>query len=234
MINLLIERNAKFSKNFIQNNGLAKLVSSTFTGTRKDIDFVHLLYVFSYLFKFKLCEIFYHESATTTSTSSYANSVCSLVPVDLGSCAMNEEKDFNKCLELSCKLFDMERTIDEFLLKIYLISQRVIKDYKQYCLKKYVELVFTLHYSGQLKIQMSKLAYLKERNQGTHELIRQNVERPLSLKWLSVIAIRGSIRMLGADKINSLAIPTDLKKNLFLENIPIIEGVKSNIFSNLF
>ncbi len=231
MINLLIEKNAKFSKNFIQNNGLSKLVSSTFTGSRKDLDFVHLLYVFSYLFKFKLCEIFYHES---TSPGSFCNSTNSLAK-DTSSDAIDEiEKYSNKCLELSCKMFDMERTIDEFLLKIYLISQRVIKDYKQYCLKKYVELVFTLHYSGQLKIQVSKLAYLKERNAGTYELIKHNVEKPLSLKWLSVIAIRSSISMLGANRINSLVIPTDLKRNLFLENIPIIENLKSNIFTSLF
>ena len=236
IFNILIENDAKFSKNFIQNNGLSKLVSQTFAGPNKDLDFLHFLCCFSHLFRYKLTEIFYYEEKKNASTKRASFINCDrivendiTIDEDLKDCDYYEKK-----LEICCKLFDLEKTLDEFLLKTYLISQKVIKDHKRACLNKYIELLFILHFSGQLKIKISKLSYLKENNLEIYEIIEDCLKNPLSLKWLSTISIRGAIKNLCTKKIKSLQIPDDLKKDLFLESIPIIDIIKNNFCTYLF
>ena len=235
IINILIQNQGKFSKNFIQSNGLSKMLSQTFSGPRKDIDFLHFLGCFSYLFKFKLNEMFFYPNLDKCMQSPEA-----LLSKLLSDCEAGEhlkpmtESAGDDFLQMSCKLFDMERTIDEFLLKIYLISQRVIKDHKRACLNKFIEIVYNLHYSGQLPIKMSKLAYMKEKNMEIYKLIDESVKSPMSLKELSVIAIRQSIACFGRDKINLLTVPQSLKQDLFLNDIPIIKKVQSSYFTYLF
>lgn len=236
IFNILIENDAKFSKNFIQNNGLSKLVSQTFAGPNKDLDFLHFLCCFSHLFRYKLTEIFYYEEKKNASTKRASFINCDrivendiTIDEDLKDCDYYEKK-----LEICCKLFDLEKTLDEFLLKTYLISQKVIKDHKRACLNKYIELLFILHFSGQLKIKISKLSYLKENNLEIYEIIEDCLKKPLSLKWLSTISIRGAIKNLCTKKIKSLQIPDDLKKDLFLESIPIIDIIKNNFCTYLF
>ena len=239
IINLLIENNAKFSKNFIQNNGLSKLLTETFTGPSRDAEIVHCLYCFNFLFKYKLREIFFYDIKTSTSKSdSFNMSIESdskeTYPI-LEDC--KEEDILNNSqdsLEMICKLFDLEKTIDEFLLKIYIISQRVIKDHKRSCLNYFIELLFSLHYSGQLGIKMSKLSYLNEKNKEIYHLIEEKVNKPLSLKSLSIISIRNSIKCLGESKVNHLEIPSALKNDLFLMNIPSTKSIQNSYYTYLF
>jgi hypothetical protein len=62
IVNNLVQNGAKFSRNFIlYNDGLRKLLAQTFTGHKRDTDFVHFLYCCVYLFKFKLNELFFYD-----------------------------------------------------------------------------------------------------------------------------------------------------------------------------
>lgn len=239
IINLLIENNAKFSKNFIQNNGLSKLLTETFSGPSRDTEIVHCLYCFNFLFKYKLREIFFYDIKTSASKSDSLNISIEFdsketYPV-LDDCKeediLNDSRD---SLELVCKLFDLEKTIDEFLLKIYIISQRVVKDHKRSCLNYFIELLFSLHYSGQLGIQMSKLSYLKEKNIEIYHLIEAKLNRPLSLKSFSIISIRNTIKSFGESKIECLEIPSALKNDLFLMNIPTTKTIQNSYYTYLF
>ncbi len=227
VINLLIENKGKFSKNFIQDNGLSKLLAQTYVGQNKDIFFRHLLDTFCYLFKFKLNEIFFHDEHWYN---------FNLIEKSLSEVIKNETNLKNKHsqLESNCKLFDMEKTIDEFLLNMFVISQRVVKDHKRACMTKYIELLFILHYSGQFKIKMSKMDYLKEKYLALYNFIEENTKSPLSLKWLGIIQVRKTIGNLGVNKINSLQIPYSLKHNLFMNGIPIIDAIHNSFFTYHF
>jgi len=230
VINLLIENRGKFSKNFVQNHGLSKLLAQTFVGHNKDIYFRHLLDKLCFLFKFKLNEIlFYDEFWPSLKPNSTENN---LHPANIKnkSDLTNETSEF----KIDGTLFDMEKAIDEFLFKMFIISQRVIKDHKRACMNKYIELLFILHYSGQFKINISKMGYLKERNLAMYNFIGENVKTPMSLKWLSITQVRNSIQNFGINKINSLPIPCNLKQNLFLNGIPVIDKVQNNLFKYYF
>lgn len=233
IINLLIENEGKFSKNFVENNGLSRLLAHTFSGQNKDIFFRHFLSCFCFLFRFKLNEIFFYSDKRPDLKSSKLQTYSENLQ-------LNDEKKENyesHCkkneLELFYQLSDMEKSIDEFLLNVYVISQKVIKDHKKACLNKYIELLFILHYSGQMKIKLSKLNYLKNKNPEIYKFIDDDLRTPLSLKWHAVIEIRNSIRNLGLTKINSLNIPICLMDDLFLKNIPIVDKIQNN-FSFLF
>ena len=65
IINLLIENNGKFSKDFIKLNGLSKILMQVFSGPNKDLDFVHFLECCKFLFVYKLNEIFLVDTKTS-------------------------------------------------------------------------------------------------------------------------------------------------------------------------
>ena len=66
---------------------------------------------------------------------------------------------------------------------------------------------------------MSKLIYLKERNNEIYELLEKVLKKPHNLKTLSLISIRNSINCFGINKINKLNIPNSLKHELFLNQM---------------
>lgn len=141
IVNLLIEKGCRFSANFVETNGLSKMLVQIFSGgIRKDSEFVQFLYSCNFLFKFKLDEIF--KGVHLKLESSLKNSAS---PV--------------KLLEFNLRLM-----IEDFLLKVYWACLKVIKDFKGICLNYLVEILLSLHLSGQLFLNVSFLSFLKEKN----------------------------------------------------------------------
>jgi hypothetical protein len=201
-INFLIEKGARFSKSFIINNELSKLLSQIFDGPNRDVDFLHFLTCCNYLFKFKLTEIFELEDDCDNKFVI----IC------------NEKTENNKKLLKVCfdkQEFNLIEMIDEFIIQVYLNCLKVIKDYKGACLMQYVEIVLNLHHSGQIFLDMNKYDYLKDRNSELYSIINEKSKNKLLLKTLSSIAIRNSIQKFGMNKINQLEIPGVLKKEIF-------------------
>lgn len=184
LINLLIESGAKFSNNFIINEGMSKLLAQVFSGARKDLDFVHFLFCCNFLFKYKLNEIFNYNGAKI------------------------EEKEFN-----------LKEMLEDFMAKVYLTCNKVIKDHKAACLNYYVEMVLSLHYTGQLYIRIKQFEYLKERNMEIYRFFEEIASKSFSLKLFCSIAVREAIGNYGIGKVNALNIPTVLKNEIFLNSI---------------
>jgi hypothetical protein len=114
----------------------------------------------------------------------------------------------------------LSHQIHQFLFQTYLTCLRVIKDYKAISLKYFSDIVFSLHYSGQISIDMSRFIYLKQRTPDLYELLRSNLNKPLSLRANCAINVRKSIKHFGFNKVNRLNIPECLKNDIFLNNIP--------------
>lgn len=219
IINLLIENGAKFSSNFITTNGMCKLLTQIFSGPNKDADFVHFLNCINYLFKFKVEEFL--DSKVTMVNSSILSSLNSsqeslLLMIAQKGAMLGGEKSTNLAVNLTK---DLNNMLDEFFFKIYLVCLRVIKDYKGACLNYYIDTLINLHYSRKTRLNVEKLAYLKEKNSEIHAHFGELVKQPVSLKSLCADSIRKSIRFYGINKINSLDIPSTLKYEIFFNSI---------------
>lgn len=234
IINLLIENEAKFSPNFLIKNGLVNMLAMVFTGPNRDADFAQFLYCISYLFKFKLVEIFsnnefealqlnssYSESETTE-TFKLDSSFRSTTSGSASLCSTPSSLNINYFLE-------------KFLYKVYLNCLKVLKDYKYVCLSYYFNIVVNLYLSGQFKFQPGCVEktfwYLKERNTDLYQdlvgLFKTNVtedtsstttNRLFSLKTICCIRIKESIQNFGITKLDSFNIPGFLKHDIFLNN----------------
>lgn len=202
-MNFLIEKGARFSKSFIINNELSKLLFQIFDGPNKDVDFLHFLTCCNYLFKFKLTEIFQLADDCDNKFVLISNEKSNINDKELPKGLVNKHQ------------FNLVEMVDEFLMQVYLNCLKVIKDYKGACLMQYVELVLNLHHSGQIYLDMKKYEYLKDRNSELYSIINEKSKNKLLLKTLSSIAIRNSIQKFGMNKINQLEIPHVLKKEIF-------------------
>ena len=219
----LIENGAKFSPSFISNNGLSKLVIHIFSGPRKDSDFVHFLYCCCFLFKFKLNEIYLNSNDISLEEIKSLNqdkNIISIGPVNDCSKYIDIDQQSNKSCKISISKVHrehqvMQRNLEDFLLKIYAFSLKVIKDYKQICMNLFVEMVLSLYNSGQLRIQKGSLSFLREKHFETYEIIEKSIQGPMSLKTLSLIQVKKSIKNFGPSKIDGLSIPKVLKNDLF-------------------
>jgi len=141
IINILIENNGKFSKDFIRLNGLSKILLQVFSGPSKDLDFVHFLDCCKFLFVYKLNEIFVlNEYQSENSCNELTDDELNRRRLLLLTNSKGQATDPICKLKPESEL-DLERAIDEFLFKVYLISMRVLKDYKQICLSKFVQIV---------------------------------------------------------------------------------------------
>lgn len=221
IINLLIENKGKFSKDFVRLNGLSKILLQVFSGPNKDLDFVHFLDCCKFLFVYKLNEIFVlndYQSENCFNELTDEELLNRKRLLHLTSTKPDGATDPALKLKPESEL-DLERAIDEFLFKVYLISMRVLKDYKQICLSKYVQIILNLHYSGQVNMNMSKFLYIKERNNDVYEQIQDALKKPHSLKNSCLVSIRNGIKCFGINKINELQIPTALKHELFLNQM---------------
>lgn len=220
IINLLVENNGKFSRNFIQLNGLSKILLQVFSGTNKDLDFVHFLDCCKFLFVYKLNEIFIVNNnsnclkCNSTQDIEQLNKERLIIISNTNNTKYLNESKLKAEIEL-----DLEKAVDEFLFKVYLISMRVLKDYKYLCLNKYVEIIVNLYKSGQVNMHMNKFIYLKERNNDIYKQIEDALKKPQSLKTLAIISIRNMTNCFGINKINVLTIPSVLKQELFLNQI---------------
>ena len=245
IINLLVENEARFSPNFLTNNGLVDLVSLVFSGVNRDADFVQLLYCIDYMFKFKLDEVFSNNDFATYTDElvqndelesglklSTANSVSR-------NCSNSDKNSFNTSVNINYFL-------EKFLYKIYVACLKVLKDYKFICLNYFYNIVINLYMSGQFQLSQkcieNTFSYLKERNMNVYlelENFTQNEDstglicnnegnsRVFSLKTICCIKIKQSIPSFGLHKVNSLNIPNMLKYDIFLNNCA---NLKSNFY----
>jgi ankyrin repeat protein len=234
IINLLIEKGAKFSKSFSINEGLVKLLNHSFSGPNKDQEFIHFLNSCTFLFKYNLNELFYvnlvNEEKKESSFLNVSNS-----KQEMEQCEKNlnyhddqgregrGEDLLNRKTKGACTRSlesSLPNQIYQFLFQTYLTCLKVIKDYKAISLKYFSDIVFSLHYSGQININLSRFDYLKQRTPGLFELLRSNLNTPLSLRAHCAINVRKSINNFGFNKVNQLKIPECLKNDIFLNNIP--------------
>lgn len=219
IINLLIENGCKFSSNFILNNGLNKLLAQIFSGPQKDVDFVHFLYCCNFLFKYKLEEVFDHQQ--------FRANRANYLDINGEQKAMHKKDSLeNKSSTLKLNSieslkeeFDLSKMIEDFLYRVYYICLKVLKDYKGKCLSYYVEILFNLHYSGQMYLNMNKLSYLKERNSEIFNILESVSRKPLTLKSFCSISIRKSIKNYGINKIEAFQIPNELKSEIFYNSL---------------
>lgn len=216
LINLLIENGAKFSNNFISNNGLVKLLIQVFSGCRKDLDFVHFLFCCNFLFKFKLNEILSSDGSSVSSLNNQVSCEFSKLQSKLKSSVVSLNRDNHSDGKKFDHLRDM---IDEFLFKCYFTCTRVIKDYKALCLNYFIELVLNLHYNGQFFINVDKFSYLKDKNMEIYNFFSEISSKAPTLKLFCSMSIRDSIKNYGIGKVNSLNIPNVLKNEIFSNSL---------------
>jgi hypothetical protein len=129
-----VENGAKFSASFVLNGELTRLLAQIFEGTNKHVNVWHFLTCCAHLFKYKLSEVFDLTSSSTLSSE-----------VKILDDKVNEKPEENELTVLAFKdgskpfqssniptrtLFVLSEMIDEFLLNVYAICLRVIKDYK--------------------------------------------------------------------------------------------------------
>lgn len=147
------------------------------------------------------------------------DSISSLSTTTSSSSSSSSTSNSNSNNEQSNNSVDMDRMLEELLHKIYLTSLRVVKDYKMLCLTQFIQLLFNLHFTGQINLShyfhRQKLSYLKERNGDILDLIKETIGKPMSLKACCFISIRRSMKKFGIKKIDSLDMPRTLKYELF-------------------
>lgn len=250
IINLLIEKGAKFSKSFSITEGLVKLLNHSFSGPNKDQDFIHFLNSCCFLFKYNLNELFHvnlaNEQEKDSNLLQLPNSSKEIQQREKQTNVLqNQDKDGNKEDLVNSKskeaharstTLSLSNQIHQFLFQTYLTCLKVIKDYKAISLKYFSDIVFSLHYSGQINIDMSRFDYIKQRTPDLYELLRCNLNKPLSLRAYCAINVRKSIKHFGFNKVNQLNIPQCLKNDIFLNNIPrnIQSGVGVNEYFPFF
>ena len=226
IINLLIEKGCRFSLNFTLTNGLSKMLVQIFSGAQKDSDFVQFLYSCNFLFKYKLDEIFSLNDQSNKNFHVTEADLCNFVDSIRMNNHLQTKITKNKIFpliqivdQIKCQEFNLEKMIDEFLLKAYLACLKVIKDFKGICLSYFVEILLSLHYSGQNFLNMNKLNYLKEKNMEIFLLLEETSLKPLTLKTFCCISIRRSIKNYGFEKVSSLKIPQCLKNEIFYNQL---------------
>jgi ankyrin repeat protein len=234
IINLLIDNGAKFSANFLVQNGLVNLVGQVFTGTNRDADLVQFMYCVNFLFKFKLNELFSNNDFGATSTTNEPGGDLFDTAISRSSSLgivdqfkiVNETCGDNVSAQAS---IDVNYYLEKFLHKLYLTCLKVIKDYKFVCMNQFFNIVVNLYLSGQFKVEpgciQSKFEYVKERNAGVYaDLVHffeneaANVNKIFTLQTLCCIKIKQSIPSFSMDKVNALDVPRFLRNDIFLNN----------------
>jgi ankyrin repeat protein len=232
IINLLIEKGCRFSFNFTLTNGLSKMLAQIFSGAQKDSDFVQFMYSCNFLFKYKLDEIFSLDDYSTKNVyvPDQSSSFDSNTNQNHSQTNTIKNKIFPMLDQLKYQEFSLEQMIDDFLLKVYWACQKVIKDFKGICLSYFVEILLSLHYSGQFFLNMNKLSYLKEKNSDIYAMLEDVFHKPLTLKTFCCISIRKSIKNYGFEKVNSFKIPQCLKNEIFYNQLSKNANYKKYIF----
>jgi hypothetical protein len=213
IINLLIDNGARFSANFLVQNGLVNLVGQVFTGANRDADFVQLLYCITFLFKFNLSDIFSE------------NDFAKFSPNEAETIKFN-----NEIVDESKKdgSVDVNYFLEHFLQKLYTTCLKVLKDYKFICMNYFYNIFINLYLSGQFRVEPgcvpNKFAYIKDRNLDLFsDLVaffeqQANTNKMFTLQTLCCIKIKQSIRNFSFNKLKSLNVPLFLKSDIFLNN----------------
>jgi ankyrin repeat protein len=221
IINFLVENGARFSTNFLVQNGLVNLVGQVFTGANRDADFVQFLYCITYLFKFNVNELF--------SDNDFVNDV------NFDSTIMSDHEAFKLNNDKSAEAnggkvdfsLDANFFLERFLQKVYSTCLKVLKDYKFVCLNYFFNIVINLYLSGQFRVEpgciQNKFAYIKERNADLFadlvEFLQQNnTNKMFTLQTLCCIKIKQSVPNFSIKKLDSLRLPSFLKNDIFLNN----------------
>lgn len=111
--------------------------------------------------------------------------------------------------------YEMEIMIDEFIRHSYTICSKVVKDVKPKCFNVFIDLVLSLHHTGQYYIVKDKLHFLKDKNMDILNFLVDTTRKSLTLKHFCVVSIRNSIPNYGIQKINCLNMPNELRKEVF-------------------
>ena len=232
IIDLLIVNGCRFSLNFILNNGLSKMLLQIFSGAEKDTDFVQFLYGCNFLFKYKLNEIFSLSNSKSAGNEDL-NTTKTNVNTEEATSKYNRKMSTELSEQLQLQTFSLTKMIEDFLLNVYTACLKVIKDFKGICLNYFVEILLNLHFTGQMYLNMNKLAYLKEKNSEVYAMLEQIARKPLTLKSFCCMSIRESIRDYGLQKIDSFLIPVCLKNEIFYNSISKTNYKKNHFYPNL-
>jgi hypothetical protein len=159
------------------------------------VNFIHYLNCIQFIFQYKINELFHFNPSSIFDDKNKQISILSI----------------SNCLT---------KMLTELLNRLYLITLKVLKDYKQLCLNMYSNLALILCNEidyGKIKLNAGNFFYLKERNNEIYNKISIKLSNPSSLQQLAYSKIRNSINNFGINKVDQLNLPNILKKRLHPE-----------------